>query len=122
MMEKYGKSDSSVVPEKLPNKALKGAAEVMEERGLAKGNSHKCNAPRTQSRISGSNALERVREAAGTPWRHHPKQEPYEVMPHVRIRAGGAGQPASLPRPPPFGFCEFFDTRQEFLYNPSARK
>ena len=56
------------------------------------------------------------------PWRHHPRQEPYEVILHVRIRAGGAGQLASLPRPPPFGFCEFFDTRQEFLYNPSARK
>ena len=28
------------------------------------------------------------------------RQEPYEVVPHVRIRAGGAGQPASLPRLP----------------------
>ncbi len=100
MMEKYGKSDSPVVPGKLPNKALKGAAEVMEERGLAKGNSHKCTAPRTQSRISGSNALERVREAAGTPWRrHYLRQEPGAVVPHAGICAGGAGQPASPPRP-----------------------
>jgi hypothetical protein len=38
MMNEYGKSDSSIVPEKLPNKACKKAAEAMEERGLAKGN------------------------------------------------------------------------------------
>jgi len=33
------------------------------------------------------------------PSRHHLRQEPYEVIPQVRICAGGAGQPASLPRP-----------------------
>jgi hypothetical protein len=33
------------------------------------------------------------------PWRHYLRQEPYAVAPHVRIWAGGAGQPASLPRP-----------------------
>ena len=31
--------------------------------------------------------------------RHHPRQEPYELNAHVRICAGGAGRPASLPRP-----------------------
>jgi RNA-directed DNA polymerase len=36
----------------------------MEGRGLAKGNLLKCNAPRTQSRISVSSALERIRQAA----------------------------------------------------------
>ena len=30
--------------------------------------------------------------------RQDPRQEPYEAIPHVRIRAGGVGQPASLPR------------------------
>jgi hypothetical protein len=34
-----GKSDSSIVPEKLPNNARNRGAEVMEERGLTKGNS-----------------------------------------------------------------------------------
>ena len=38
MMNEYGKSDSSIVPEKLPNKTCKRVAEAMEERGLAKGN------------------------------------------------------------------------------------
>ena len=63
MMNKYGKSDSSIVPEKLPNKAGHPAAEVMEERELAKGNLSKQNASRTQSRIDARSALERVRQA-----------------------------------------------------------
>ena len=64
MMNGYGKSDSSIVPEKLPNKACERAAEVMEGRGLAKGNLLKCNTPRTQCRTSVPSALERVRQAA----------------------------------------------------------
>jgi hypothetical protein len=28
----------------------------------------------------------------------NPRQEPYEVIPHVRIRAGGRSQGRSLPR------------------------
>src|SRR5215468_3582753 len=32
-------------------------------------------------------------------YRHDPRQEPDEVILHVRIRAGGAEQSASLPRP-----------------------
>jgi hypothetical protein len=28
----------------------------------------------------------------------NPRQEPYEVIPHVRIRAGGRSQERSLPR------------------------
>jgi 2'-5' RNA ligase len=30
--------------------------------------------------------------------RHNSRQEPYAVVPHVRICAGGAGKPAFLPR------------------------
>jgi hypothetical protein len=37
MMNEYGKSDSSILPEKLPNKACKKAAEAMEGSELAKG-------------------------------------------------------------------------------------
>ena len=58
------KSDRVVVPGKSPNKAGKAAAEAMEGRTLAKGNSHERNAPRTQSRTSTQSALERVRQAA----------------------------------------------------------
>jgi group II intron reverse transcriptase/maturase len=63
MMNEYGKSDSSIVPEKLPNNAGQPAAEAMEERELAKGNRSKQNASRTQSRIDARSALERVRQA-----------------------------------------------------------
>ena len=64
MMNRHGKSDSPVVPEKSPNKAWQQAAEGMEERGLAEGNSLERNAPRTQSRTGAPSALERVRQAA----------------------------------------------------------
>jgi RNA-directed DNA polymerase len=62
MMDRYGKSDSPIVPRRPPNKAL--AAEGVEGRGLAKGNLPERKAPRTQSRIRVSSALERVRQAA----------------------------------------------------------
>jgi group II intron reverse transcriptase/maturase len=58
------KSDNSVVPEKLPNKAEEPAAEAAEGRGLAEGNSRERNALRTQSREGAPSALERVRQAA----------------------------------------------------------
>jgi len=64
MMDGRGKSDRSVVPEKRPNKAGRPAAEAVEGRGLAKGNSLGQNAFRTQRRADASSALERVREAA----------------------------------------------------------
>src|SRR5439155_19253781 len=35
---------------------------------------------------------------ARAPRRRYPRQEPDAVVPHVRICAGGAGRPASLPR------------------------
>ena len=50
MMNGQRKSDSSVVPTKSPNKAKAPAAEVMEGRELAKGNSTQQNASRTQCR------------------------------------------------------------------------
>ncbi len=56
------KSDASVVPEKLPNKGK--PAEVVEERGAAKGNVNKTPVPRTQSRIGASMGLEGIRRAA----------------------------------------------------------
>ena len=64
MMNDVGKSDRSVVPEKLPNNAEQSAAEVMEERDLAKGNTAEQNASRTLSRINAPSALDRVRQAA----------------------------------------------------------
>jgi RNA-directed DNA polymerase len=64
MMHRQGKSDRPIVPTKLPNKAKAPAAEVVEGRGLAKGNMGQQNAPRTQRRTSAPSALDRVRQAA----------------------------------------------------------
>jgi RNA-directed DNA polymerase len=63
-MNGHRKSDSSVVPEKLPNKAGQPVAEEMEGRELVKGNPHQQNASRTQGRDDAHSALERIRQAA----------------------------------------------------------
>ncbi len=64
MMNDHGKSDSPIVPGKLPNNAFAEAAEAMEGRGLAEGNSFEQNAFRTQYRTDAPSALERIRLAA----------------------------------------------------------
>jgi group II intron reverse transcriptase/maturase len=64
MMNGQGKSDGPVVPAKPSNNAGRPAAEVVEGRGSAKGNTNLQNAPRTQCRTSVQNALERVRQTA----------------------------------------------------------
>jgi hypothetical protein len=63
MMHGHGKSDSSIVPVKPPNESATGAAEAVEERGLAKGKTLECNRFRTQSRQILFSALERIRQA-----------------------------------------------------------
>ncbi len=64
MMNGHGKSDSSVLPQKPPNNAGQPAAEAVEGRELAKGNTLERNAPRTQRRAGAPSALERVRQVA----------------------------------------------------------
>ena len=49
-MHEHGKSDGPVVPAKPPNKAGRPAAEVVEGRGSAKGNTDELDTPRTQCR------------------------------------------------------------------------
>jgi hypothetical protein len=88
-MNERGKSDSPIVPGKLPNKgrgALRFAEEV-EGRGLAEGNLFQQPRFRTQSRTDLQNALRRIRQAA----RHYPRQEPSAVVPHAGICPGGTG-------------------------------
>jgi hypothetical protein len=63
-MHKPGKSDSPVRPKKVANKALKRAAESLEERGLAERNSSQATTLRTQGRARVHEALGRVRQAA----------------------------------------------------------
>jgi retron-type reverse transcriptase len=63
-MHALGKSDRPIVPTKPPNNAGRPATEVVEGRGLAKGNTGEQNAHRTQCRTCAPSALDRVREAA----------------------------------------------------------
>jgi RNA-directed DNA polymerase len=82
-----GKSDNLVVPKKPPNNAEEPAAEAVEGRRLAKGNSLEHNALRTQGRQGAPSALERVRQAA----RKDSKQRFTALLHHVydidRLRA-----------------------------------
>ena len=88
MMDGRGKSDRSVVPEKRPNKAgLRPAAEAVEGRGLAKGNSLGQNAFRTQRRADASSALERVREAA-----RRDRRQRFTALLAVGLRFSRAGR------------------------------
>jgi RNA-directed DNA polymerase len=56
------KSDSAIVAGKPTNKAGQLAAEPVEPRAEAKGNASQQRTRRTQSRVSVSHALERIRQ------------------------------------------------------------
>src|SRR5208283_4418422 len=91
------KSDPVIVAVKSPNKTGEPAAEAMERRVGAEENARQRRTRRTQSRESVTPTPERVRTAARF-CRHYPRWEPDAGKPHVRICAGGPGQPGSLPR------------------------
>src|ERR1700730_8706360 len=63
-MHERGKSDSPVVPAKPPNKAGRPVAEVVEERGLAEGNTDDLTRPGRSAGSGVSSGLDRVREIA----------------------------------------------------------
>ncbi len=63
-MNERGKSDSPVVPAKPPNKAASAAAEVVEERGLAKGNTTRPTRPGRSAGPGVPHGLDRVRQVA----------------------------------------------------------
>ena len=62
MMHGPEKSDPAIVAEKPTNKAERSAAELVERRAGTKGNADQQSTRRTQSRISVSQALERIRQ------------------------------------------------------------
>ena len=64
-MHGHGKSDRPVVPAKPPNKPARAAAEVVEGRGLAKGNADSKTRPGHRAGVSVPSALDRVRRVAG---------------------------------------------------------
>ena len=62
MMHGREKSDSAIVAGKPANKAVPTAAEPVEPRAEAEGNASQQSTRRTQSRVSVSHALERIRQ------------------------------------------------------------
>src|SRR5262245_19077816 len=82
MMHGREKSDLAIVAGKLANKAEQSAAESVERRAETKGNANQESTCRTQSRISVSQAQERIRQAFAVT---HPRWEPYAGKPHVRL-------------------------------------
>jgi RNA-directed DNA polymerase len=63
-MHERGKSDGPVVPAKLPNNTACAVAEVVEERGPAKGNTASTTHPGRSAGQGAPSGLERVREVA----------------------------------------------------------
>src|SRR5258708_39872360 len=63
-MNERGKSDNLVVPAKPPNKAGGPVAEVVEGRGLAKGNTDGLTRPGRSAGQGAPNGLDRVRDVA----------------------------------------------------------
>ena len=95
MMHGHEKSDLVIVAMKPANKAKEptaeasagaNAAESVERRAGAKGNTHQQSTHWTLSQARVSKALERIRQAFAVT---HPRWEPYAGKPHVRIWAGG---------------------------------
>jgi RNA-directed DNA polymerase len=62
MMYGHEKSDPAIVAVKPANKAERSAAELAERRVGTKGNAGQLSTRRTQSRVSVSHALERIRQ------------------------------------------------------------
>ena len=81
MMNGRGKSDSAIVA---ANKAGQPAAESVEPRAEAKGNASQQSTRRTQSRVSVSHALERIRKAA--------REQRFAVTPKVGAVCGKAAR------------------------------
>jgi group II intron reverse transcriptase/maturase len=65
-MHERRKSDRPIVPAKPPNNAAQAVAEVVEERGLAKGNAASKTRPGHSAGVSATSALDRVRHVAQT--------------------------------------------------------
>src|SRR6266851_2543337 len=79
MMHEPEKSDAVVVAVKPANKAERSAAELVEPRTATKGNVDQQSTRRAQDRVSVSQALERVRQAA----RQRKKERFTSLLHHV---------------------------------------
>ena len=98
-MSTMEKSDSAIRAGKPANKGGRPTAERAEQRAGTEENPGGRNACRTQSRESVDHAIERIRQAVDpTVCRQTSEVGAECVNAHAWIRAGGAGQPVSLPQ------------------------
>jgi hypothetical protein len=97
MMHGTKKSDPSVVPEKPANKAVSTAAEPVEPRAEAKGNASQQSTRRTQSRVSVSHALERIRRAVTKKNASPSHTQGGSRMPELGPYGSGAARLAAIP-------------------------
>src|SRR3954451_23061430 len=81
MMHEAEKSDPVVVAEKPTNKAVRAAAEPVEPRTGTKGNAAQQSTRRAQDRVSVSQALKRVRQAA----RQRKKERFTALLHHINL-------------------------------------
>jgi RNA-directed DNA polymerase len=93
-MNGHGKSDSPVVPAKPPNNAGRLVTEVVEERGLPKGNADRPTRPAHSGGQDVSHGLERVRQAA----RRDSKTQFTSLLHHVDVDRLRAAYRAINPR------------------------
>src|SRR3984893_10464276 len=95
MMHGLEKADFAIVAVKLAKKAERSAAELVEPRAETKGNAGWQSTRRTQSRISVSKALARIRQALAVWTRGRSRIRESRTYGSVR---GGARRLACLPR------------------------
>jgi RNA-directed DNA polymerase len=81
MMHGDGKSDVAIVAGKPANKAERSAAELVERRAATKGNADQQSTPRTPSRTSVTQALERIRRTA----RERKKERFTALLHHINL-------------------------------------
>ena len=99
-MHDFGKSDRPIVPAKRPNKGVGGNhARRRARREGVFGQGKSAHALQNPDSVPEWNCNRGRRGYAAPFMRQDPRQEPGAVVPLAGICAGGAGQPASLPRP-----------------------
>ena len=81
MMNDWKKSDSAIVPEKAANKGPSGPAELLEGRAGPKGNVVGQSPRRAQKRGSGTQAADRIRQAA----KRKPEERLVALLHHVTV-------------------------------------
>jgi RNA-directed DNA polymerase len=81
MMHERGTSDAAIVAGKSANKAERSAAEPVERRAATKGNADQQSTPRTPSRTSVTQALDRIRRTA----RERKKERFTALLHHINL-------------------------------------